>query len=128
MKRYMLIGALGFLLMTFMFGVTSASPTNASCVNPNTITSFNIVGVKWGLPQSQNANIGSNQSNEVSSIAAGPGQKGVPITITVDNNNNCELVDVQAKMPLDSYFTTTNSSSTAVDSIQSVQPFSNFPA
>lgn len=126
MKRYMLIGALGFLLMTFMFGVTSASPTNASCVNPNTITSFNIVGVKWGLPQSQNANIGSNQSNEVSSIAAGPGQKGVPITITVDNNNNCELVDVQAKMPLDSYFTTTNGSSTAVDSIQSVQPFSFF--
>ena len=125
MRKYAVMALLGFFALLMVSGISGASPTNASCTNPNTVTSFNIVGVKWGLPSSQN--LQQNQSLQVSSVSAGPGQKDVPLTVTVDNNNNCELVDVQAQMPLVSYFTAQNGTSLyAVDNIQNVQPYSFF--
>jgi len=124
MKKYALMAVISFMLLLSVSGISSATFTNVSCT-PNTVTSFNIVGVKWGLPTQQN--IQSNQTLQINSVSAGPGQKDVPLTITVDNNNNCELVDVVAQMPLVSYFTAQNGSSTyAVDNMESVQPYSFF--
>ncbi|OJI07546.1 MAG: hypothetical protein BK997_02940 [Candidatus Micrarchaeum sp. ARMAN-1] len=125
MRKYAMMAVLGFVFLLMVSGISGASPTNASCTNPNTVTSFNIVSVKWGLPSSQN--LQQNQSLQVSSVSAGPGQKDVPLTVTLDNNNNCELVDVQAQMPLVSYFTAQNGTPLyAVDNIQNVQPYSFF--
>ncbi|MCL5404293.1 MAG: hypothetical protein M1125_00415 [Candidatus Marsarchaeota archaeon] len=124
MRKYAAMAVFGLAVLLMASGMSGASPTNSSCVNPNTVSSFNIVGVKWGYPSQLNQ---QNQSSQISSISAGPGQKDVPLTITVDNNNNCELVDVQASMPLVGYFTAQNgSTSYAVDNIQSVQPYSFF--
>ena len=120
MKKYILIAAMGFMLLLYMSGISEAAFTDVSCT-PNAVTNFNIIGVKWGLPAQQ------NQTSQISSVSAGPGQKNVPLTITVDNNNNCELVNVQAQMPLVNYFTAQNGSTTySVDNIESVQPYSFF--
>ena len=125
MIKYAMMGLLGFVFLLTVSGISGASPTNASCNNPNTVTSFSVVGVKWGLPSSQN--LQQNQSLQVSSVSAGPGQKDVPLTVTLDNNNNCELVDVRAQMPLVGYFTAQNGTPLyAVDNIQNVQPYSFF--
>ncbi len=125
MRKYAMMAVLGLFALLMVSGISGASTTNASCINPNTVTSFNVVGVKWGLPSSQN--VQQNQSIQVSSVSAGPGQKDVPLTVTLDNNNNCELVDVQAQMPLVGYFTAQNGTSLyAVDNIQNVQPYSFF--
>ena len=125
MKKYAMMAVLGFIALLMVSGISGASSINASCANQNTVTSFNVVGVKWGLPSSQN--LQQNSSTQVSSVSAGPGQEDVPLTITLDNNNNCELVDVHAQMPFVSYFTAQNGSLLyAVDNIQDVQPYSFF--
>ncbi len=116
-----------FAISYLLFGISAAAPIQQASCTPSAQASFNVVSVVWGTQSNNNQNTTVSNSQQIHEIAAGPGMMDVPLTLTLDNNNNCELVDVAAQMPLVSYFTDINGSPLyAVDRIQSVAPYSFF--
>ena len=106
MKKLVYV-AVAALLLLARFGITNA----ASCTS--TGADFQVLNAVWG--------------NSTQHVQAGPGDMGVPLTITMENyGENCPLNDVEGQLILPRGFTFSNSSEYQAYHTPQVSPCSTF--
>ncbi len=99
--------AFGILMM---LGMTVNATTYCSTLSGS---NFKIISVIWG--------------NSTHPVAAGPGQRDVPLTVTLESyGNQCELQGVQGYLQLYGGFSNYNGSAYAESYQATVQPYSTF--